>query len=244
MTPLRTIALLAVCLLPAMAAAQLRMGPRLSPGGLEVLDPPATAADVLAPPNRTVAAPGDVLTAAPSPVARGGQQHWVSLNLSSLQPTTGRLGVKVWDRPNGSLWLEVYGGSVLVDAMYGFGARMQFTLKEFAGGDQVMVAPGLGAHIVPHWRATTRRWPHPNEDHYWGYYGYVEEYRSNSLSFLVGDVDISWLHDFSPHFGFELGVKLGLAGRVGGEVGRSYPRGLMFGRDFYPVVSFFLGFRL
>lgn len=218
-------------LLPAVAPAQLRMGPRLSAGGIEVLDAPA------APPPTTTAS--DVLTApAPAPAAaRGGQQHWVSLNLGSLQPTTARLGVKVWDRPNGSLWLEVYGGSVLVDAMYGFGARMPFTVKEFAGGDQVLVAPGVGAHVLPDWR--TGRGYRRGFD--WGDSG-VGTARSD-LYFLVGDVDISWLHDFSPHFGFELGLKLGLAGRVGGEVGDRYPRALMFGRNFYPVVSVFTGLR-
>ena len=230
-----------LCLLPAAAPAQLRMGPRLSAGGVEVLDaPPPPPPDVLAPPARAGAAAADVLTATPGG-ARGGQQHWVSLNLGSLQPTSARLGLKVWDRANGSLWLEVYGGSALVEWMYGFGARMQFTLKEFAGGDQVMVAPGVGAHILPHWSAARRRY---HGDPFWGGGYYADEYARNSLYFLAADVDISWLHDFSPHFGFELGVKLGLAGRVGGEVGRYYPRGLMFGKDVYPVISFFLGFRL
>ena len=55
-------------------------------------------------------------------------------------------------------------------------------------------------------------------------------------------MDVSWLHDFSSHFGFELGVKLGLAGCVVGNLGR-YPRGVMFGRDLYPILALYSGFR-
>ena len=62
------------------------------------------------------------------------------------------------------------------------------------------------------------------------------------VTFLVTDVDISWLHDFGSHFGFELGVKLGLAGSVVGNLGR-YPRGVMFGRDLYPILALYSGFR-
>jgi len=223
----------------AAATAQLQMGPRLSPGGIPVLDnptpPPVAATDVLAPAavRSGTVEPTDILAGT---AARSGQQHWVSLNLGSLQPTTARLGVKVWDRPNGSLWLEVYGGSVLVDAMYGFGARLQFTAKEFWSGDQLMIAPGIGTHILPQWEAETRGYRR-------GRYSNYSDYRRTTLYFLVGDVDISWLHDFSPHFGFELGVKLGLAARVGGDIGDWYPEYLMFGPSLYPVVSFHTGFR-
>lgn len=231
----------AVLMLAGTAPAQLRMGPRMSPGGAPVLDSPTpqpvAATDVLAPPAGRAAVPADVLAGT---AARGGQQHWVSLNLGVLQPTTARLGVKVWDRPNGSLWLELYGGSVLVDAMYGFGARMQFTAKQFGNGDQLMIAPGLGTHVLPTWQAATRRYYESGYSN-WGYHGY--EYKRSPLYFLVADVDISWLHDFSPHFGYEIGLKLGIGGRVGGEVGKSYPRGLMFSRDFYPVVSVYTGLR-
>lgn len=234
-------------LLPAVAPAQLRMGPRLSPGGIEVLDapvgtPPATASDVLAAPASRTAAPSDVLTAPITPVARGGQQHWVSLGLTTLQPFTARLGVKVWDRPNGSLWLEAYGGSELFEWMYGFGARAQYTVKEFAGGDQMLVSPGVGVHILPSQRTLERR-----EYYYDGYYYYGthDVYKRTTASFLAVDVDISWLHDFSPHFGVEFGFKLGLAFRLSGRVDDNFDffPNTMFNSNFYPLVSFFYGVR-
>jgi len=172
------------------------------------------------------------------PAATLGQQHWVSVNLGVFQPFTGRVGVKVWSRPNNSVWLEAYGGSVLFDAMYGFGARLQHTAIDFGHGDHLMVSPGIGLHIIPSWRVYERY------RGYDPYYGYVySHYGSNSLYYLAGDVDISWLHDFSPHFGYELGIKLGIAGRLSGRVGDDYPKAVMWGRNLYPIVSVYSGFR-
>jgi hypothetical protein len=168
--------------------------------------------------------------------AAGGQQHWVSFNFGILQPFTGRVGVKVWSRPNNSLWLEAYGGSVLFDGMYGFGVRVQHTVRDFGTSDHLMVSPGLGVHILPQWATVEKRYD-PN----YGFSYYDCSY--NSLYYLAGDIDISWLHDFSPHFGFEFGVKVGLAGRVSGTVGRDYPRGVMWGKDLYPILSIYSGLR-
>lgn len=245
--------LLAAQLSAVPAVAQLTMGPRLSPGGALVLDAPAavtppapaaTATRLLAPdPTAPATDPlpaTDVLTGVATPKARSGQQHWVSVNWSAPQPFAGRVGVKVWDRPNGSLWLEAYGGSALFDWMYGFGARMQFTVKEFGSGDQLMVSPGFGAHVLPQWQAETSRY---YTSGYYSFGYYTSDYKRNNLYFLAADVDISWLHDFSPHFGYEIGLKLGLAFRVAGDVGDSYPGFVMFGRNLYPVISVYSGFR-
>lgn len=163
-----------------------------------------------------------------------GQQHWVSLNLSIFQPTIGRVGVKVWPRPQGSLWLEAYGGSVLFDTMYGFGVRLQYTAKTNSRGDALMLAPGLGVHIVPVWGY------YPGSASRWAYSG---SYVSNSLYFVAADLDISWLHDFTPHCGYEIGVKLGLAARVAGDIGPDYPRALMFGSSVYPILNVYSGLR-
>jgi hypothetical protein len=241
-----------VALLPAAAAAQLQLGPRLSPGGIPVLEPPAppppavpvTAGDVLSPGGTRTTEPAraaDVLTG-DAPTPRGGQQHWLSLNFGSLQPMTARVGVKVWDRPNGSLWVEGYAGSVLFDWMVGAGVRLQYTAAEFGYGDKLMIAPGVGAHILPTWEAAQRRYYRGSWG--WGGGGYYEyDYERSPLVFVAADVDISWVHQFSPRFAFELGTKLGVAGRVSGQVGRYYPSYVMFGRDFYPVISFYTGFR-
>jgi hypothetical protein len=173
------------------------------------------------------------------PPSTGGQQHWVSFNLGILQPFTGRVGVKVWPRENNSVWLEAYGGSVLFDAMYGFGVRVQHTARTFGDRDSLMVSPGIGVHIVPGWTTRENRY---RSEPYFGTYTYYDS-SINALYYLAGDIDISWLHDFSPHFGFEFGLKLGLAGRLSGRVGDDYPKGLMWGKDLYPILSVYSGFR-
>ncbi len=164
----------------------------------------------------------------PPPPRAEGQQHWVSLNLSVLQPFAGRLGVKVWSRPNNSVWLEASLGSVLFDFMVGLGVRVQHTARTFGSGGRLMASPGLGVHVLPSYSSGR------------GFFGTTGH--SAGLTYLVADVDLSWLHDFGPHFGFEMGVKLGLGLKVAGRLDR-YPRGVMFGRDLYPILALYSGFR-
>ena len=153
-----------------------------------------------------------------------GQQHWVAINITTLQPFTGRVQVKVRSRPNNSIWLEAYLGSVLFDVMYGGGVRLMHTAKVWPRGDVLMASPGLGVHMIP---AGSVLWGNSH----------------GVLSYLAADVDVAWLHDFSPHVGFELGVKVGLAGLVGGRWNGNYPRAVTFGSDLYPIVSVYSGLR-
>lgn len=166
----------------------------------------------------------------PPPVAAG-QQHWVALNLGVFQPFAGRLQVKVLPRANNSIWAEVYAGGALYHEMYGFGGRLMHTAWDNDRGDAILVSPGLGLHVLPDWR-------YAREYHR----GYHVDYL-NTLYFLAGDVDVSWVHDFGPRFAFELGLKAGLAGRVGGQIGNHYPRSATFGKDVYPIFSLYSGLR-
>ena len=207
-----------------------------TPGGGWPVSLPVT---VGAPPAPPVA---DYLPARPvedspvTPPQAAGQQHWISVNVLGGQPTAVRVGVKVWARENNSLWLEAYTGSALYDFMYGFGARVQHTAWSFANGDTIMVGPGLGGMVLPEWYADLGyrngrgRWVRGDS-------------HDSPLYFLTGDVDVSWLHDFTPRFGFELGVKLGLAGRVGGTVGNCYPHDLMWGTSLFPIAGVYTGLR-
>jgi hypothetical protein len=222
----------------------------LMPGRGVAQDPQPPAAGWPYPPEFTRPTPGAAVPVAlaervvvieelpPAPAVAPGQQHWVAVNLSVLQPSLGRVQVKVWPRPNNSVWAEVYGGSVLFDGMYGFGARVQHSAWCPGNADVVMVSPGLGLHIVPHWYSTDHR---AYVDQYGYWVGQDSQY--TTLYFLAGDVDVSWLHDFSPRFGFELGLKVGLAGRLAGRVGDDYPSGLMWGRNVYPIFSLYSGLR-
>ncbi len=170
------------------------------------------------------------------PAQAPGQQHWFALNLLGGQPSAVRVGVKVWSRPNNSLWLEAYTGSVLWDYMYGFGVRLQHTAWAFGNGDSILVSPGLGLHVLPDWYADVG---HFNRRGRW----VPGDSRYTHLFFLAGDVDVSWLHDFTPRCGFELGLKFGLAGRVGGTIGNCYPRELMWGNSLYPILGVYTGLR-
>jgi len=171
-----------------------------------------------------------------------GQQHWVSVNLSVFQPFVGRVGVKVWPRAQNSLWVEAYAGSVLVHTMYGFGVRMQHTVWTSRTSNRLMISPALGVHILPNWDAEEKTYSGDPEGYGRGWFSTYRSF-SNTLYFIAGDVDISWLHDFTPHFGFELGVKFGLAGRVAGTVGSNYPGPIMFGKNIYPIFNIYSGFR-
>lgn len=225
-----------LCIIPTIALGQ-ELGPAVAwPAPL-----PITGGQPTAPPVPTGLPERYEATPLPEPPpAAAGQQHWVALNLSILQPMVGRVQLKVWPRPNNSIWLEAYGGSELFDVMYGFGVRMMHTAKVGRHGDVLMTSPGIGLHIIPNWSVSGYD-SRPLPGSIYGYSGYYE--RNNPLYYIAGDIDISWLHDFGDHCGFELGVKIGLAGRVGGTVGNDYPNVVMFGRDFFPIFNFYSGLR-
>jgi hypothetical protein len=231
---------LAFALLLAGGAAAQEAPPRWpSPLPITVQQP---APPPLPPPEIVVLQPqieidGRLDTLRGAPAVAPGQQHWVALNLIAGQPSAGRVAVKVWPRENNSLWLEAYGGSALFDAMYGFGARVQHTAWANDRGSRVMVSPGLGVNVFPDW------WY--GDDPYRGRHGHWHYGRTgySTLTYLVGDVDVSWLYDFTPHCGFELGLKAGIAGRLGGHVGDDYPGGVMWGKNVYPVLAVYSGLR-
>jgi hypothetical protein len=160
-----------------------------------------------------------------------GQQHNVAMNLSIFQPFVARLEFVVHRQPTCTWLAEVYAGSELFDLMAGGGARVQFTaLANPERGDALLICPGLGVHVLP---------AHGSADEVY-VNGAFE--RTTVRTYLAGDVDISWLHDFSPHFGYEVGIKLGIAGRLEGTMG-DYPRFVMFSRDLFPLINIFSGFR-
>src|SRR5436190_377161 len=64
--------------------------------------------------------------------------------------------------------------------------------------------------------------------------------------YLTADVNISWLHDFSPHLGWEMGMKFGIAQRIAGTWGSFFDRSardVSFNKSMYPLVNVFWGFR-
>jgi|GEM_PF-7126690 len=199
---------------------------------------PITVGQPAAPPVAD-GVPARVVEVVEAPPVSDGQQHRFALNFALGQPSVGRVGMRVLDLPRNSLWLEAYGGSALFDAMYGFGARLQHTAFTLGQGDAFFISPGLGLQILPEYYSTRDTWRYNKHRGLWthgtGFY--------STLYYLAGDVDFSWVHDFTPRFGFELGMKLGLAGRIGGSLGDDYPSGVTWGKNLYPIVAFYSGFR-
>jgi len=200
--------------------------PPAPPAAPPVAEPPADPLD-----GRLGTLRGELPTPAP------GQQHWVAVNLIAGQPFAARVMVKVLPRENDSIWVEAYGGSALFDGMYGFGVRLQHTVWANDRGSRIMVAPGLGVHVMPDWWYYDQGPPRRRGGYFYDYAG------RNPLVYAFGDVDVSWLYDFTPHVGFELGVKVGLAGRLSGRVGADYPRDVMWGKDLYPILAVYSGLR-
>jgi hypothetical protein len=160
-----------------------------------------------------------------------GQQHGIAVNLSIFQPTVLRLEVPVYHQEKCTWLAELYGGSEFFDGMAGGGIRVQFTAGANAErGDAFLIGPGLGLHVLP--------------GHGSVFGGLVDGgfERTTVRTYLAGDVDFSWLHEFSSHFAYEIGIKLGLAGRLEGN-SPDYQRFLMFSKDFFPIINVFSGFR-
>lgn len=238
---MRSIALIFALLIPSGALAQTSTGGWPSPLSVTSLSVqsnnlPITAGPPPAPPVADGVLVRVVEVVELPPRVLSGQQHWVALNLALGQPSVGRVAVKVLPRENDSLWIEAYGGSALFEIMYGFGVRLQHTALTLGNGDSFLISPGLGVQILPEWY-TTSGWRSSRLRYY------QDERNRNVLCYLAGDIDFSWLHDFSPRFGYELGLKLGIAGRISGSVGDHYPRGAMWGRDLYPIAALYTGLR-
>lgn len=188
----------------------------------------------------TPAAPPETAPAIDAPLPLG-QQHVLGLYLSILQPCVGTAQVTVYRRNGISYALEVYGGSELFELMYGGGVRAIWTAGSNNRCDAFLVKPGLGVHIFPeNTRGGVRGWNYLAAD---VEYAYAEP--KTARYYLAADVELSWLHDFSDRLGWEMGVKLGLAGRVGGQWGSEDPPNtpFAFGKSVYPIYNLFWGFR-
>jgi hypothetical protein len=196
--------------------------------------PAPAAVDTLIPPPLPAVSATAVLADPP----RCGQSHWVNVNLSLFQPTIARLQVGFHHNGHRTWIAEVYAGSVLFEGMYGGGMRVAWTVHSSRHKDALMIAPGVGVHILPQTQpgSTTVGY---------GWFGQTTYWEAKTVrTYVAWDVDISWCHDFSPNFAIEFGTKLGLATKVAGTWG-SYDdaKSLRFGEYLYPIVSVWWGMK-
>jgi len=94
----------------------------------------------------------------------------------------------------GELFLGAAGTRYGASGALGIGGRVHCALAAGAWGDYLLVSPGLNLVFLGEESDDHHPWNQPED----------------AVTFLAPSVDITWLHDFLPHFGIELGVHVGL----------------------------------
>jgi len=148
---------------------------------------------------------------------RAGDDNWVAVNLVVGNPT----GVRVEAFPFSSKYLKVgveaLGGVQQLSEAGGGGVRLQIRVLA-SRKNALYISPGVDVYFSP-----------PTAQLF-GHYG--------TVYYASADVDVSWLHEFAHHFGFEVGIK------AGGEVGWGLPAyESLSGTAILPEVSLFTGVR-
>jgi hypothetical protein len=117
------------------------------------------------------------------------------------------------------------GTQVGLATMVGGGLRLKIPVLSDHQNDVLFVSPGLDVFVVMKGQYT--------EDNAW----YGGPY--SNVYFLAANVDISWLHEISKHFGFELGLQVGAGIAFAGQDGFNR----VAAGEIQPQVSLFTGFR-
>ena len=106
-----------------------------------------------------------------------------------------------------SILAEAFGGAktqFLGDqSVLGVGGRALFTLASDGNRNALLVGPGLG---VSYWEA---------KEHARGFWD--RRWGESDRYFINLDVNVGWLRELSPDFGWELGVNFGLRVGLSGE---------------------------
>jgi hypothetical protein len=161
-------------------------------------------------------------TVALDEVPANGLQHLIDAKVLLGFPTGVRLQAAL-DRETARAWVaEAFAGYALFNQVYGVGGRLLLAPASSRGGDVLLIGPGMNCYYSVGDHSGGERWFSSARDGY----------------FVIPDVEIAWLHDFANHFGWELGLDVGLGVGVwqafGLESGRVSP---------VPILSAFGGFR-
>jgi hypothetical protein len=143
--------------------------------------------------------------------------------------TTGlRIQVIPWGRQRVHLVLETFlygaGNGAGLGAEYGGGARVELVVASDHKYNALYISPGVDFQVMA--KDTSTGWFH------FGPY--------SNVYILSATADVSWVHEFSPHFSWQvIGARLGGGVGLSGETSNhANARGM-----FLPEISLFTGFR-
>jgi hypothetical protein len=161
-------------------------------------------------------------TVALDEVPASGLQHLIDAKLLLGFPTGVRLQAAL-DRETTRAWVaEAFAGYALFNQVYGAGGRLLLAPASSRGGDVLLIGPGMNFYYYV-------------GDHSGGEHWFTSD---RNGYFVIPDVEVTWLHDFANHCGWELGLDVGLG------VGVWQASGLESGRvSPVPILSAFTGFR-
>lgn len=162
---------------------------------------PATLMAFPEAPNAAIEQPPTTLLAMPSQPGEhsadtpgAGLQHVIDAKLLLGLPTGVRFQAAL-DRQDCRAWLvEAFAGYELFNPAFGFGGRLLFIPATGSHGDALKIGPGLNFYYFVGDHSSGEHWFTSGQDGY----------------FVVPNIEVAWLHDFHDHFGWELGLDLGV----------------------------------
>jgi hypothetical protein len=122
-----------------------------------------------------------------------GEESWVSIDLDAGLFSGIRADVLAYHNENLAVAVEGFYGATLLSPGYGGGVRVQFRV---VGGEKnaMLISPGVDVLVSP------------ADNSLFGHEG--------TFVYALANADIEWVHEFAPHFSFELGVRLGAGVRL------------------------------
>jgi hypothetical protein len=164
-----------------------------------------------------------VLAPTPPPWHADGPDHFFGVQFLLGTETGVRLQFTFEQTCNRSWAAEIFLGGAATNfgdsGVIGGGVRVNYILNSGAWHDYLILSPGLDLMLLD-------EGPHIDQPY-------------QSVLFLEPSVDLLWLHDFSPRFGWELGLHAGLGIGLTGRDENDRPAG----GKITPVLSVFTGLR-
>jgi hypothetical protein len=186
-----------------------------------LLTPPDAPSGVSSQPPTTALIVPNETTVSPAEASGTGLQHVVDARFLLGFPTGVLLQVALDRQPTRAWVAEAFAGFELFNPAFGLGGRALFAPATGKRGDALVIGPGLDFLFFLGDHSSGEHWFTSGRDGY----------------FVIPDVEVAWLHDFDAHFGWELGLDLGLGVAFWGNGNTDGSRVTVM-----PLLSVFTGF--